>query len=180
MKIRKEPEQIWKEYESGISYKSGIDLFTNVKRNNNFYNDKQWLGVKAPDLSKPVFNILKPAVNYYVSMLVSDDIGVSIDKLDDVGDVETDRIESILSNEIEKVLEKTKMSYKTRQALKSCAIDGDSCIYAYWDADYSEGEDWEGRIETEVIDDTNIILGNERSSDVQSQPYIIIVQPRIS
>ncbi len=180
MKIRKEPEQIWKEYESGISYKSGIDLFTNVKRNNNFYNDKQWIGVKAPDLSKPVFNILKPAVNYYVSMLVSDDIGVSIDKLDDVGDVETDRIESILSNEIEKVLEKTKMSYKTRQALKSCAIDGDACIYAFWDADYSEGEDWEGRIETEVIDNTNIIFGNERSSDVQSQPYIIIVQQRLT
>ena len=41
-------------------------------------------------------------------------------------------------------------------------------------------KDWEGRIETEVIDNTNIIFGNERSSDVQSQPYIIIVQQRLT
>lgn len=180
MMIKKAPEQIWREYETGISYKSGIDLFENVKRNNNFYNDKQWIGVKAPDLAKPVFNILKPAVNYYVSMLVSDDIGVSIDKLDDTGDKETDRIESILSNEIEKILEKTKMSYKTRQALKACAVDGDTCIYVYWNPDYTEGQIWEGAIETEVIDNTNIIFGNQCLNDVQGQPYIIIAQRRLT
>ena len=131
-------------------------------------------------MAKPVFNILKPAVNYYVSMLVSDDIGVSIDKLDDTGDKETDRIESILSNEIEKILEKTKISYKTRQALKACAVDGDTCIYVYWNSDYTEGQIWEGAIETEVIDNTNVIFGNQCLNDVQGQPYIIIAQRRLT
>ena len=56
-------EDIFKELDEDDSFKEGLGLFDTVKRNNNFYHDKQWEGVKAPDLDKPVFNVLKPAVN---------------------------------------------------------------------------------------------------------------------
>ena len=81
MKIKKEPSGIWKEYSDGIGYKTRLALFETVEQNEDFYNDKQWEGVIAPDLVKPVFNFLKPAVNYYIAMLISDDIAVNVEIL---------------------------------------------------------------------------------------------------
>jgi len=76
VEIKKTPEEIYKEYTDDSSYKSGLDLYDNVKRNNNFYHGKQWEGLNAPSLEKPVFNIVKPSVNYLTSMLITDDMGV--------------------------------------------------------------------------------------------------------
>ena len=50
MEIKKNPEDIYKEYTDDVSYKNGLDLFDNVKRNNNFYHGKQWEGLNAPSL----------------------------------------------------------------------------------------------------------------------------------
>jgi len=79
MKIRKKADEIWAEYQRGVSYNTGIGLYETVERNNNFYNDKQWEGVNAPDLDKPVFNFLKPVVSYYIAMMISDDIAANIE-----------------------------------------------------------------------------------------------------
>jgi len=88
MKIKKEPSQVWNEYKQGIDYKTAIGLYDTVERNNNFFNDKQWEGVRAPDLDKPVFNILKPVVNYYTAMLISDDIAVNVEVMNGVDTLE--------------------------------------------------------------------------------------------
>ena len=37
MNIKTEPNEIAKEYEDDKSFKSGLDLYETVKRNNNFY-----------------------------------------------------------------------------------------------------------------------------------------------
>ena len=76
MDIKTEPHEIAKEYEDDKSFKSGLDLYETVKRNNNFYHGRQWEGLNAPAIEKPVFNVIKPSVNYLTSMLVTDDIGV--------------------------------------------------------------------------------------------------------
>ena len=79
MKINKEPAAVWREYQNGRAYKEQLGLYEQVRKNENFYNDRQWEGVKAPDLVKPVFNFLKPVVNYYIAMLISDDIAANIE-----------------------------------------------------------------------------------------------------
>ena len=108
MKIRTDPASVYCEYNRGVSYNSSLGLYDTVERNENFYNDKQWEGVYAPKLTKPVFNFLKPVVNYYIATLISDDIAV---------DVELDRaplegeydVTKIISSEIEKIMEHTNM-----------------------------------------------------------------------
>ena len=79
VRVNTEPKKIFEEIAKDDDYKYSIKLYENVKRNNNFYHDKQWEGVNAPSLDKPVFNILKPSVRYFIGQLVSDDIGVSVD-----------------------------------------------------------------------------------------------------
>lgn len=73
------PEGVLNEYQRGQSYNSGIELAERVQRSEDFFIGDQWKGVNAPDLDKPVFNILKRVGNFFISNIVSDDIGISLE-----------------------------------------------------------------------------------------------------
>lgn len=182
--IKRTAPEIYKEYEKDKGYKQSLKLFETVKRNNKFVVGEQWDGVKAPDLQKPVFNILLQAVKYYISMLVSDDIGISIEDIDD--DTETKRVEDVLKNEIDKVFEANKIPHKTREFVKRCAVDGDAAFFVRLD-DAKAGEvevigdklkprkiDVLGKIKIDLVDNTNIHFADVVEHDVQEQPYIIL------
>ena len=169
MEIKKTPEEIYKEYTDDNAYKSGLDLYDNVKRNNNFYHGKQWEGLNAPSLEKPVFNVVKPSVNYLTSMLITDDIGV---KCEYEGS-ETEQLEQILQREVAKVFEQNNVGYQNRDSITACALDGDTVRYHYWDPTVQTGKPWKGAIKTERIDNTSIVFGNPSTNDIQAQPWII-------
>ena len=71
------PGGIYEEYQTGVSYNYSIDLYDKVRRTENFFIGNQWEGVDAPDLDKPVFNVLKRVCNLFISQIVSDDITAS-------------------------------------------------------------------------------------------------------
>ncbi len=186
MKISKEPKRIWAEYQRGVAYKDGIGLYENVERNNDYYNDIQWKGVNAPDIDKPVFNIFKPVVNYYVAMLITDDIAVNIEQMEgnetllktDAGPVDVE-VAKVLSQEVESVLELANVRTKNRRALRNCAVDGDTCFYLWFDPDAQDTPE-DGCIRVEVIDNTNVYFGDPAESEPQEQPYIIIAYRRLT
>ena len=177
MRIKKTPQEIYAEYENGKTYKGNIGekgLFETVKQNENFYNGKQWEGVKAPNLDKPVFNILKRVVSYFIAMMVSDDIAVNAEFFQPT---EQDRITSeIISSSVEEVFEQAKVKTVYRDVIRNCVIDGDVALYHRFNPSIKTGRLVEGAIETEIIDNTNIYFGNPYSRDVQKQPYIIVSQ----
>lgn len=174
MRIKTEPSEIYKEYESGVTYNSAIDLYNNVEQNENFFNGKQWEGVNAPNLAKPVFNIIKPVINFYIATLISDDISANIE-LDTVLLDNTVDIPRVLQTEIENVIEHTNLRYYNRRALRNCAVDGDTCYYIYYDPDVDTGKPYKGEIKVELIDNTNVLYGNPSSEEIDSQPYILLV-----
>ena len=203
MKIKKEAYEIWKEYERGISYNTGIDLYENVERNNNFFNDRQWEGVNAPDLDKPVFNFLKPVVNYYTAMLISDDIATNVELANNLdapkkkkkaakqptadgatdGKPETsldDKIPKIIAQEVDNIIERTNMKFKNRRMIRNCAIDGDGCFYIWFDPDAETGFKYKGEIKVDLADNTNVLFGNPSEPDVQEQPFILIAYRRLT
>ena len=79
-------ESIWKEYQNGVSYNNGLELYDKIKKNENFYSGNQWEGVNAPNMDKPVFNILKRVINYFIANLVSDKIGIHFSLINRVED----------------------------------------------------------------------------------------------
>ena len=167
------PKKIYEQYKKGVSYNESIDLYNTVNKNENFFIGKQWEGVDAPDLDKPVFNILKRVSNMFVSMIVSDDITASISPY---GESEyTDKIAKVAQREILKTIEYAKLKHKNREVLKDACVDGDGCLYFYFDQAAKTGQAAEGFINANVVDNTNIIFANTSSADVQSQPYIIII-----
>ena len=172
MKIKTDPAGIFGEYNRGVAYNTGIELYETVERNENFYNDKQWEGVNAPDIDKPVFNFLKPVVNYYVSMLISDDIAANIEIMG-AGEAETRGVSQILSSEVDAVLERENMCFKNKKLIRNCAVDGDACCYLYFDPE-------QDAIRTEIVDNTNVYFGNPSTPEVESQPYILISYRRLT
>lgn len=172
--IKKTPSDIFGEYRQGIDYDTSISLFENVEKNQRFYNGEHWQGVNAPDLIKPVFNLIKRVVSYFVAMIVSDDIGIKISPFDETQEALTTA--NILTREIDHVIENTKFKEKTREIIKNSCVDGDAAFYFAFNPDIETGQDLKGAIEVSLIDNTNIFFGNPYESDVQRQPYIIVQQ----
>ena len=68
------PERVSKEYNAGLDFNNGIDLYNCVQTNENFFIGKQWEGVKANGLPTPVFNFLKRVVLFSVANVSTDNL----------------------------------------------------------------------------------------------------------
>ena len=175
MKIKTEPQEIWAEYEKAVSYNQEINLYETVRQNEDFFIGNQWKGVNAPDLDKPVINILKRVVSYFIATIVSDDVAAQVSLFSGTADEKTDIALKIISSSLDEIKELAKLNSKNRDAIRNAAVDGDACMYFYFDAGEQLGDMAMGRIEAEEIDNTNILFGNPQLCDVQKQPYIMLV-----
>ena len=68
------PQKVSKEYEAGLSFNQGIELYDCVQTNENFFIGKQWEGVKSNGLPTPVFNFLKRVVLFSVANVSTDNL----------------------------------------------------------------------------------------------------------
>ena len=171
---KKNPEAVWKEYRRVVDYNTQINLYEDVKQRENFYRGKQWEGVNAPDIDKAQIDFIHRGIIHYLGVLVSDDIAVRIDSFKK--SMETQIADNVLSNEIERVMERTKFKAKNRIAIRNAAVDGDCCFFWRFDPDIETGQPVKGDIELDIVDNTNILFSNPYDSDLQSQDSIIIVK----
>lgn len=179
--IKTDPAGIWGEYERGVSYNQSDyrNLYDTVRTNENFFVGLQWEGVAAPDLDKPVLNILKRVVNYFISVIVSDDIAASIDVFGGAQDPQIQQLLDAVPIQVDQIIEQQKLKQKNRAALRDAAVDGDACIYFYLDPELNEMGTTSGSIVAELIDNTNCLFGNPQVQDAQKQPYIILVMRKL-
>ena len=171
------PERVSKEYEAGVSFNTGINLYDTVNTNENFFIGKQWEGVKANGLPTPVFNFLKRVVLFSVSNVSTDNLKLHAKPLTGSGQTPTQVLEAfsdILNDQFLSIFEQNAMGKLIREFCRNAAVDGDGCLYSYWDAEMETGQPNRGGIRTEVLLNTQVIFGNPNCRDVQGQPYIII------
>ncbi len=162
-------ERIWEEYRQAVAYNQSLELDSQVRQNENFYLGRQWEGLNAPDLDKPVLNFLKRVVAYFVAMIVTDNVSANITPLG-----ATDQLAArALEAEIAAVIEQNHISSLNRDALRDAAVDGDACIYFYYDQRLH-------RIAAELLDCRRVLFGNPYSEKAQKQPYIILCQPMLT
>lgn len=174
MKMNNTPDGLFRDYEKAVAYNTAIGLYDTVEQNENFFIGRQWEGVNAPDLEKPVLNFLRRVVTYFVSMIVSDDIAVSFTPMR--RNPKGEEISKILSAEVERVLELAKVQAKNRELLRDCAVDGDAGFYLYFDQNIPTGQFAQGEVAIESIDNTKALFGNPYLADAQKQPWILLVR----
>lgn len=174
--IRTEVQEVWGEYQKALKYDEDVDLFETVQRNEDFFVGDQWKGVNAPDMDKPVVNILKRPVSYLVASIMSDDIGISLSHYS--GEKDDGAVTEMLENQYKELMENASVKKKWRNALRDACVDGDGCVHYYFDAEQRNGSakegDTPGVIKAEVLENTCVYFGNTESAEVEGQPYILI------
>lgn len=171
------PERVSEEYNAGLDFNNGIDLYNCVQTNENFFIGKQWEGVKANGLPTPVFNFLKRVVLFSVANVSTDNLKLHATPLPSSGENTSHALETltgILNDQFAHIFEFNKMGGLIREFCRNAAVDGDGCMYTYWDNDMETAQPSKGGIKTEVLMNTQVMFGNPNSRDVQSQPYILI------
>ena len=177
MRYEMTPQKVSKEYEAGLSFNNGIDLYDCVQTNENFFIGKQWEGVKSNGLPTPVFNFLKRVVLFSVANVSTDNLKLHAKRMPSSGQLPAYMAEflaDILNDQFASIFEFNKMGSCIREFCRNAAVDADGCTYTYWDSDVDAGQPSRGAIRTEVLQNTQVMFGNPNSRDVQSQPYILI------
>ena len=155
---------VWQEYQKDVSFKNSLDLYEKTKQQHNFFLGRQWEGLNAPDLEKPVLNFVKRVVNYLISVLMVNDVAISFKRSG-----EADVFMQAVEKEIEKTNENSRFKTKLRNIIKNTAIDGDGAVYVRYNPDTKQAE-------SEIVYNTNIVFGDKTTSEVENQPYIILVK----
>lgn len=170
--MKTEPIEIWAEYQKGVQYLSNLNIYEIVKRNENFWDGRQWEGLDSTNLPTPVFNVLQRAGKFMVSSIGSNDIAVNLIPMSELAD-DVERMTPI-SKEIENIIEIARMKEASKMVIRNAFVDGAGYMMQTFNPDIETGQEVKGQVENQLIDCTNIYFGNPYSNDVQNQPYIII------
>lgn len=171
------PQKVSAEYQAGVQFNQGIQLYDCVNVNENFFIGKQWEGVHSNGLPTPVFNFLKRVVLFSVANVSTDNLKLHAKPLPSNGKLtgqDAEILTDLLNDQFQSIFEFNKMGACIREFARNAAVDGDGCLYTYWDPDVETGQPSKGAIKTEVLMNTQVLFGNPNSRDVQSQPYIMI------
>jgi len=179
----------WEYYELGRAYNNSLvpNLYRTVNTNIEFFAGNQWLHIpRTPAMSRlprPVFNIIKRITSLFVASLTSSATTISFEPLtyyDGENQKDPNTNAAIYATaEVRNLFEKLKLDYRVRDALFDGAQTGDYCAHFYWNPDalpYGGAfGNARGEIEMELVDGVNVMFGNPNTTDVESQPYILIV-----
>jgi len=173
---RQTPQRVWQEYEQGVDFKTRIGLYDTVDGNENFYIGKQWEGVQSNGLPTPTFNFIRRIVLYLVSTTATDSLKLSASPFATGTENarKTDEMCAAVNRQFEILFERNKLGRLIRDFMRNAAVDGDGCLYAWFDPEAETGQAAKGAICTELLENTRVIFGNPNSREAQAQPYILI------
>lgn len=160
--------QIWSEYQKGLSYLQSKDLFNRAEECHRFVNGDQWAGLKSGDERPAQLNILRPIMKNATALVGQNAMTINYSCMNyDAKRAEYAKVCEKMNQHASRTWEKLKMDRYAWQVLEDAYIAGDSIAYFF-----------DGEMKMELIDTTNIMLGDENNPNIQEQPYILIIQRR--
>lgn len=176
----------WELYEAGKRYNNRLtpNYYDTVDANLAFFNGDQWRNTNVKNMPKPVFNLIKRVITFYVASLTTSNVKIHFEPLLFTEDNMTPEMKQELNASevanamVDRLFEKFKMEYKIKDVLFDAANTGDMAAHLYFDPTKKpyggNYQNIKGEIELEIIDGTNVFFGNANNPRVESQPYIII------
>ncbi len=169
------PEQVQAEYQKMLGYNTAVNLDETVRANENFFIGKQWEGVDAKGLPTPVYNFLKQVVLFSVANITTDNIKMQATPLAcERTPEDVERVAEIVNKEFDRLFEFNRVPNLVREYMRNAAVDGDSCLFTFWDDTVDAGFGLRGGIRTEIVDNMRVGFGNTACRNPQKQPYILI------
>ena len=160
----------WELFEKGRNYLRRMNVYTDTDINYRMYNGNQWEGANIEGIEKAQYNFIETIVNYKVSTINQNLYAIHYSS-ENYEQKEfrknAKKVCDLLDKKASKVWEKDQMDTKIREISRDSAVNDEGVMYVYYD------EDTQSPV-NEVLNKNDIIFGNEQSSDIQSQPYIIV------
>lgn len=164
---------VWNEYQRGVDYKQLLKLYQTVDENYRFYEGDQWHGINVQNLPTPVFNIIKPSGKFMVVQIKDRKLVLQYNA-EGITDEDVKAITKQMSALAKRTWDRLGMEYKNLEGLTDAFCSGDYILYHWWNDEKETGQEFQGDVDSMIIDNVNYYPGNPNSSDVQGQPYIII------
>ena len=166
--------EIWQLYEKGRNYMRMMRIFSDTDLNYRMYSGNQWEGAKIEGIEQAQYNFIETIVNYKTSIINQNLWGINFSS----ENFETREFRKtaettceLLNKKASKVWEKDQLDSKIREISDDSAINDEGIMYVTYD------EETQSPL-NEIISKNDIQYGNEQSSDIQTQPYIVISQRR--
>ena len=159
---------VWQLYQRGVDYNRRKNIYTDTEQNYRFFHGDQWHGAKLGAIKPITLNIIKPIVKYKISIIHSNEYQIVFNPngyIDLEEEKVMDNLCKILNEHASVTWEQEQIESLVREATKDACINSEGILHFYWNDD---------NIKAELINKTNIYYGNENSTDIQSQPYIIL------
>lgn len=157
--------QIWSEYEACLDTHAKMGIEEDTVRAYRFYEGDQWYGLESENEELPIYNFIAPLVKYKTAMVAMNEMSINFS-----APILNERMQKIcagLSRIAAQRWERLKMDTRCWEIVKAAMISGDSYVYFY-DGDGS----------CQVLERTDLFLGDESNPDISAQPYIIIRERR--
>lgn len=160
----------WELFEKGRNYLRRMNVYTDTDINYRMYNGDQWYGANIEGIEKAQYNFIETIVNYKVSTINQNLYAIhysseNFERKEFRKNAK--KVCDLLDKKAAKVWEKDQMDIKVRSVSDDAAINDEGVMYVYYD------EDTQSPV-NEILNKNDIQFGNEQSSEIQSQPYIII------
>ena len=157
--------KIWKRYQKCKDYLDKKSLIKKTNENWNFYIGNQWEGMESGGEKLPVLNFIEPVIKYKVGVVSQNMMTAVYSDLNSNKD--TQKICEILNKMFVESWDKGKMNACAWEVIEAAAVQGDA--YAFW------GE-CDSKVPPQVLANTTVLLADENITDIQTQPYVLIVE----
>ncbi len=163
----------WQQYQNGINYKTRIGYFNTIDRNYRFLQGDQWGNTKSEGLPTPVFNVIKPVLNYKISQIFDKTTQILYQCGNREGDhiMELVQVASKLTDYAGELWETLKMDRNMEEVVLDGAVTGNGFAHFYYDEDEKE-------LKFEQIDGADIYPADPNCAGIQQLTYIIIAYRR--
>lgn len=163
---------IWTLYNKSVMYANKKGMYTQVDKNNNFYNGDQWEGLLVEGIEPVQLNFIKPIVNYKTTKITTNLRAINYSAENMEGEefrLKCKQLCDLLNQRASRVWESDKLDTKIKKLVKMSAINGESIAYVTFDEEKNNPK-------VEILSLVDVYYGNENDSEIQNQPYIIIKQ----
>ena len=161
--------EVWELYNKAMMFARKVDIYDTTDKNFRMYGGDQWDGLKTKGIEPVQLNFIKPIIDYKVGVISQNQwaIHYSAENVEIPEFAPTARKAcELLNKKVAKNWEKAYMDFKVRILGTIAAINTEAPIYM----NYNEET---GMADIEILNKPDIYFGNENSSDIQSQPYIL-------
>ena len=155
---------IWSLYEKGVQRHREMGLEADVEQAYHFFEGDQWWGLESEE-DLPVYNIIAPTVKYKVATVAMNQMQIYFTSL--MSGQRSENLTKTLNRSAAMWWERLGMDTLCRKALLESAVAGESYLYVY--------DDHGG---CQLLENTDVFLGDEREQDLQRQPYILLYERR--